>query len=157
VTIPALEDLPPPVAAVQETAEPRATSVPTAPETPSHTHDESAGAGNAQRVGALLLGGAGLLGVAVGTFFSFDAKSTYDASNKGGLCLANNDCLPAGMADRERANKQAVVATVAMGVGAAAIVSGAVLYFFAPSRSGNTSVAIAPDVHGAAIRVAVAW
>jgi hypothetical protein len=161
VTIPALDDLPPPAEVGKETVveppgAPRAAIVATPPENPAPPRDDTSGAGTAQRVGGIVLGGAGLLGVAVGTFFSFDAKSTYDASNHDG-CLPNNQCLPSGMEDRNRADKQALVATVAMGLGAAAMVSGALLYFFAPSGGRGTSVAIAPEVHGAGIRAALAW
>lgn len=153
VTIPALEDVPPTVA-VQEPGAVRPDAVEAPPTETPPTHD-TGGAGNAQRLSAALLAGAGLLGIGVGTFFSFDAKSTYDASNQGGLCL-NNQCLPTGLHDRSQANQQALVATLAMGIGAGAVVSGGALYLFAP-RGGGTSVAIAPDVHGGAIRVISPW
>ncbi len=150
VTIPALEDAPP--LAVQETSPaPRADTIePQLP--PEAPHDT---AGNGQRLAGALLAGAGVLGIGVGTFFSFDAKSTYDASNHGD-CSADNMCSSAGVHDRELANKKALVATLAIGIGAAAVVSGGVLYFFAP-RGGVASVAVAPDAHGAMMRVALAW
>jgi hypothetical protein len=152
VTIPALEDVPAP--AVQERnssplADTIETQPPPAPEAPHDT------AGNGQRLTGALIAGAGVLGIGVGTFFSFDAKSTYDASNHGD-CSSDNICSSAGLHDRDVANQKALVATLAMGIGAAAVVSGGVLYFFAP-RGGRASVAIAPDVHGAAMRVALAW
>jgi hypothetical protein len=155
VTIPALEDVPPPTVAVQEPAavRPDATLAPPSETPPTH---DTGGVGNGQRLSAALLAGAGLLGIGVGTFFSFDAKSTYDASNQDGRCLANNQCYPAGLQDRTQANQQALVATLAIGIGAAAVISGGALYLFAP-RGGSTSVAIAPDVHGGAIRVITAW
>jgi hypothetical protein len=152
VTIPALEDATPLV--VQErTPAPRVESIetqpPPAPEAPRDT------AGNGQRLTGALLAGAGVLGIGVGTFFSFDAKSTYDASNQGD-CSTDNMCNSAGVHDRDVANQKALVATLAMGIGAAAVVSGAVLYLFAP-RGGRASVALAPDAHGAAMRAALAW
>jgi serine/threonine-protein kinase len=154
VDIPALEDVPPTVA-VQETGALRPDPIEAPPSETPPTHD-TGGAGNAQRLSAGLLAGAGLLGIGVGTFFSFDAKSTYDASNQGGGCAPNNRCTLAGMQDRARANQQALVATLAMGIGAAAVISGGALYFFAP-RGGSTSVAIAPDIHGGAIRITSPW
>jgi hypothetical protein len=96
-----------------------------------------------------------VLGIGVGTFFSFDAKSTYDASNRG-ECSTDNMCSSAGLHDRDVANQKALVATLAMGIGAAAVLSGGILYFFAP-RGGSASVAVASDAHGAVMRAALAW
>jgi hypothetical protein len=150
VTIPALEDAPS-LAVPERSPAPRTDMIePQLP--PEAPHDT---AGNGQRLAGALLAGAGVLGIGVGTFFSFDAKSTYDASNQGD-CSADNMCSSAGVHDRDLANKKALVATLAMGIGAAAVVSGGVLYFFAP-RGGLASVALAPDAHGAMMRAALAW
>lgn len=152
VTIPALEDALP-RAAQERNPAPHADNIetqpPPAPEAPPDT------AGNGERLAGALLAGAGVLGIGVGTFFSFDAKSTYDASNRGD-CSSDNMCSSAGLHDRDVANQKALVATLAMGIGAAAVVSGGILYFFAP-RGGNASVAIAPDTHGAVMRAALTW
>jgi len=156
VTIPALEDVPPPAVAVQDTGAPRPDAVEASPPEKAPTHDSTGDAGNTQRLSAALLAGAGLLGIGVGTFFAFDAKSTYDASNQEGRCLANNQCYASGLQDRSQANQEALAATLAIGIGAAAVVSGGALYLFAP-RGGSTSVAIAPDLHGGAIRVISPW
>ncbi len=152
VTIPALEDAPP-LAVQERSAAPRADTIETQPlPVPEAPHDT---AGNGQRWAGALLAGAGVLGIGVGTFFSFDAKSTYDASNQGD-CSTDNVCSSAGVHDRDLANQKALVATLAMGIGAAAVLSGGIVYFFAP-RGGSASVAIAPDAHGVAMRAALAW
>jgi hypothetical protein len=152
VTIPALEDAPP-LAAQERTPAPRADTVETQPPpAPEAPHDS---AGNGERLAGALLAGAGVLGIGVGTFFSFDAKSTYDASNRG-ECSTDNMCSSAGLHDRDVANQKALVATLAMGIGAAAVLSGGILYFFAP-RGGSASVAVASDAHGAVMRAALAW
>jgi hypothetical protein len=152
VTIPALEDAPQ-LAAQERTAAPRADMIETQP--PPALEPPHDTAGNGQRWAGALLAGAGLLGVGVGTFFSFDAKSTYDASNQG-ECSTDNLCTKAGLHDRDVANQKALVATLAMGIGAAAVLGGGIMYFFAP-RGGSASVAFAPDAHGAAMRAALAW
>jgi hypothetical protein len=89
--------------------------------------------GSTQRLIGLLVAGVGVAGAGVGTYFAFHAKSTYDSSSDGGHCVADNRCDPAGTQRRHDASTQATVATIAIGVGAAAIVAGAVLYFTAPS------------------------
>jgi hypothetical protein len=150
VTIPALEDATPLAAQEREPA-PRTDTIETqTPLAPDHAQDT---AGDGQRLTGALLAGAGVLGIGLGTFFSFDAKSTYDASNQG--ACTDNICTSTGIHDRDVANQKALVATLGMGIGAAAVVSGGILYFFAP-RGGSASVAIAPNAHGAAMRAALA-
>lgn len=104
--------------------------------------------GSGQRIFGLVVAGVGVAGVGVGTFFAFDAKSTYDESNANGLC-ANNQCTREGLALRDDAEKKALIATVTMAVGAALIVGGAILFFTAP-RSRN--YVLAPSSRGFAIR-----
>jgi len=48
------------------------------------------------------------------------------------------------------------VATVAMGLGAAAVAAGAALYLLAP-RSRTPAVAVIPETGGASVRVWQAW
>lgn len=104
--------------------------------------------GSGQRIVGLVVAGIGVVGVGVGTFFAFDAKSTYDASNANGLCT-NNQCGREGLDLRDDADSKALVATITMSAGAALIVGGAVLFFTAP-RSRNA--AFVPSARGFAIR-----
>jgi serine/threonine-protein kinase len=107
--------------------------------------------GSAQRATGLVVASAGLVGVAIGTFYAFRAKSAYDSSNKDGHCLADNECDATGKDDRSSAKSMATVATVAMGVGAAALAAGAVLYFTAPSDAARVALAPAVDTRGASL------
>lgn len=106
--------------------------------------------GRVQRVSGLVVGGLGLAGIGLGTGFSFAAKSSYDDSNAG-HCVANR-CDETGLALRDDADRQALVATIAMGAGAAAVVGGALLYLTARR---NEALTIAPQVAPSAGGVAL--
>jgi hypothetical protein len=139
ITIPVLE---PDTASSPST--PPVTAPPAGPPTTGPEpakREEGESDGSTQRVIGVVVGGIGIVGVGVGTFFAFDAKSTYDKSNKDGRCT-NNECYPEGTQLRHDAESKATIATIAIGVGAAAIVAGAVLFFTAPRAK---SVAIAPS------------
>jgi hypothetical protein len=84
------------------------------------------------RTVGLITAGVGIVGVGVGTVFSFTAKDRYDESNQSGHCRPDNSCDSVGKQDRSDANALALAATVAMGAGAAVLIGGAVLYFSAP-------------------------
>ena len=102
--------------------------------------------------GALAAGGA--VGLVVGTVFSLHAKAKYDDSNA--FCLTDNECSAIGKQDRSDASSMATVATIAMGLGAAALVGGAVLYFTAPRRA-PLVVAFAPADRGGSVRMKWSW
>lgn len=104
--------------------------------------------GSGQRIFGLVVAGVGVVGVGVGTFFAFDAKGKYDDSNANGLCT-NNQCGSEGLALRDDAESKALIATVTMGVGAALIVGGAVLFFTAPR---HRNYVLVPSGRGFAIR-----
>lgn len=110
--------------------------------------EEGESDGSGQRIFGLVVAGVGVVGVGVGTFFAFDAKSTYDDSNANGLCT-NNQCGTEGLDLRDDAESKALIATVTMGVGAALIVGGAALFFTAPRAR---SSAFVPSGRGFAIR-----
>lgn len=87
--------------------------------------------GGTQRIIGLVVAGVGVAGAGVGAFFALDAKSTYDDSNASGRCI-DNACDGEGKGLRDDAESKAMIATVAIGAGAAAIAIGAVLFFTAP-------------------------
>jgi hypothetical protein len=105
------------------------------------TPEEGESDGSTQRTIGLVVAGIGVAGVGVGSFFALSAKGTYDDSNENGRCT-NNVCGAEGKSLRDDAESKALVATIAMGVGAAAIVAGAVLFFTAPR---SRAVAVAPS------------
>lgn len=101
-----------------------------------------------QRVGALIAGGVGIIGIAVGATFALSAKSTYDKAN---CDKTTNLCTADGLIARSDAKSKAGVATIAMGIGGAALVAGAVLWFTtrAPdsgsARGGSGGVFVSVD------------
>lgn len=114
--------------------------VPISPETsvsPSGTadarpaEDRSQGA-LASRWPALIAGGVGVAGVAVGSVFGLSSKSKRDDSN--GFCTGN-ECAPEGVALRDDAISAGNVSTVAFIVGGVGLAAGAVLWFTLPSGS----------------------
>jgi len=98
-----------------------------------------------QRAVALVLGGAGIAAVGVGTFFGFSAKSTYHQADPD--CSEKNVCNANGADLRNSAFSKATVSTIAFGVGGAALASGAILWFTAPkvdAEAPRVGVAFAP-------------
>jgi hypothetical protein len=129
---------------------------PPPPPPPPPPPEPSAGAtpGSTQRLLGLVLGGAGVTGLAVGGIFGVMSKSTYDSalSNE----CTNRDptrCTPNGQNDGRTAHQQATVSTVAFAAGGALLAGGVVLYLVAPR------VAVAPAVgtNDVGVTVAGAW
>lgn len=96
-----------------------------APPASTDTLDQS------RRVTALVVGGMGFVGLGVGGALAVSARSRFDDSAS--LCNEAGFCTPAGTAIRDSAQSKAVVASVITGVGAAALVTGVVLWLTAPS------------------------
>jgi hypothetical protein len=102
--------------------------------------------GNLQRPVALLIGGVGLAGLAVGGLFAALAKSTYSHA-LGGECGGDpNACSAAGESDGRSAQAQARVSTIALVSGGVLVATGAVLYLTAP---GDVRVSLRPTVGAA--------
>ncbi len=139
LTVPALEDesaaaapAPPPDAPPQVTTMP----VDAPPAEPAPPPDES-GSGSSQRTIGLVVGGVGIVGLAVGGYFGLRAQSKNDDSKSECLPSDPNRCSARGVSLRDDARSAGNVATVAGGLGLAAVIGGAVLYFTAPSSAGS--------------------
>jgi len=104
------------------------------------------GEAHTQRWIGLSLGVAGLAAVGVGGFVALSAKSDYD-----GVASAcpNNVCSQTAFDTRNAARSRADVAGVVMGVGAAAVVGGVVLWVLEPSP-GRVGVSVGPGSLGVA-------
>ena len=97
-----------------------------------------------QKILALALGGVGVVGLGVGT-----AIGVVALSNRGSAATAcpNNVCGTLAEANKfASANSTGNVATVALLVGGAAVVGGAVLWFTAPRAkdAGSTRLGLGP-------------
>ncbi len=87
---------------------------------------------------AVALGAVGVAGLVVGATFALRSTSKYDDSRP--YC-AGNACSPAGLALRDDALAAGNVATVAVIVGAAALVAGGIVWLTAPSSRPQAAVA----------------
>ena len=136
-------------------------SVPTAtpvapmptPEPSTANVDSGADAGNSQRTWGLVLGGVGVAGVAAGSIFGLMAKSKHDDALE--QCDSNNNCTAEALELDDTARSRATVSTILLGVGAASLIGGTVLYLSAPSSS--VSVGAAPTPNGAAFSMQGVW
>jgi hypothetical protein len=138
----------------------------TAPaDAPPSTHDQipaaesprdgREGLGGQRWIGIASMG-LGATGLIVGTFWSLQAKSTYDQSTAG-PCGANNACSQTGLDERSSAQTLATEASVAFGIGAVAMATGAVLFFTAPRRASPVAVAPAAWPGGASVTMSGAF
>ncbi len=97
---------------------------------------------------SLGLAGLGAAGLGVGAGFGVAARSARDRSNDG-PCNASDHCTPDGLSLRHDAISDALVSTVAFGVGIAAIGACAVVTFALPHGAGNpVTVSPAPVAGG---------
>lgn len=143
VTIPVLETGPsqPPVAANGDESGDEKTGAAAA----------SSRSGSTQRVIGIAVAGAGAAGIILGAVASLRAKSTYDESNAG-HCNAADQCDAIGKQDRSSAISTAMLATVAMSAGAAALIGGGILDLTAPVGH-RTAVAVVPSTNGGVLRL----
>jgi hypothetical protein len=92
--------------------------------------------GSPQRTIALVLGGAGVVGLVVGSILGLVSKSSYDHALQTECGNDPNGCSPQGIRDGQSAHGQAAASTVTFVAGGALLAGGAVLYFTAPKTSG---------------------
>ena len=101
---------------------------------------ESAWSG--QKTAAVVVGGAGLIGVVLGSVFGVQAISRNNSSKDHCLPDAPNLCDARGVDLRQQTKTAMTVSTVAFAAGGAALVGGVVLFLTAPSKDkGKTAKA----------------
>ena len=113
--------------------------------------------GDSRRILAYVLGGAGIVGVGLGTFFGLKAKSTYDDSKQ--YCPRGaSSCTADGVSGGSDASTQAAVSTVAFIAGGALLASGIIVFITAP-KNGTTGMTVQPTVGmaGAGVRLGASW
>ncbi len=110
--------------------------------------EKPAGFGGGRLWISLGLAGLGVAGLGVGAGFGVAARSARDRSNDG-PCNASDHCSPDGLSLRHEAISDALVSTVAFGVGLAAIGACAIVTFALPHGTGNpVTVSPAPVAGG---------
>jgi hypothetical protein len=121
---------------------------PGAPETPGAKTPEAPAAksdGSTQRTIAIVVGGAGVVAMGLGTYFGVKASSTWDTA-KSHCSDYPRGCGDTGVSLGKDANGQANVATAMFIVGGVALASAATLWFTAPStRGGEVKVGAGPS------------
>jgi hypothetical protein len=97
--------------------------------------------GSAQRTAGFVVGGVGLVGLAVGGFFGYRAYEKNKSSKNECRAEAPNDCSPQGTSLRDDAASAAKLSTIITASGAALVVGGATLVLTAPSPSADVHTA----------------
>jgi hypothetical protein len=115
--------------------------------------------GTGRRTLSIVVGGAGLAGIAVGAFFGFDTISKNNASNNQ-HCDATNHCDGQGLKLRKEAMSSATASNIAFIAGGALLAGGVVLYLTVPRASSSSpTVGVGPvqDGRGGAVFFSRAW
>jgi hypothetical protein len=102
---------------------------------------------NVQRAVGLILGGAGLVSMAVGIPFGARAITLNNESKP--QCPTDTTCTAQGAADSQSAVSSGTIATVFMSAGSVVLVVGAIVYLTAPRQTrpaSKASLHIAPQI-----------
>jgi serine/threonine-protein kinase len=115
---------------------------------PGGSHvEETRDPGRGYRLGAYVLGGAGVAAIGVSTYLTIAAKSTYNDALKNHCGGMTNGCDDVGLHDTHDARHRANIGTIVFAAGAAAIGGGVVLYLLAPkAEKPEQAVYIVPSV-----------
>lgn len=129
----------------QPQAQPPANQPPPAPPPePSHP-------GSTQRIIGIAVGGVGLVGIGLGTYFGLHA---IDKDKKADEKCSETVCQePADFDNADAAKKSATASTISFVAGGALVAGGVLLYFLAPSKSSSVSLApvVAPGYAGLSV------
>jgi hypothetical protein len=130
-------------ALVDGTAEPAGGAVAAGTAEPAETAQPKS-SGSSQRTVALIVGGVGVVGVAVGAVFGLQASSSWDDA-RASCDDYPYECGSGGVAKAEDASSQATISTIALIAGGACLAGAAVLWFTAGSgEEKQVSVGIGP-------------
>jgi hypothetical protein len=109
---------------------------------PPPSQSEPASPGSTQRVLAIVAGGVGVAGLAVGSVFGFVAKGHNDDA---AAHCAGSQCDATGISLLDQARSAATVSTVGFIAGGALVAGGVVLWLTAPRGASSTGIHLAPD------------
>lgn len=100
-----------------------------------------------QKPVGLVLGGAGLVAIGVGSVLGLSAKSKYDKAFDDGHCdRTTKSCDAAGQSDTDSARSSATTATILASAGGVALVGGVVLWLTAPKDRPTSALRVTPSV-----------
>jgi hypothetical protein len=108
-------------------------------------HEETP-TGNTQRGIGIAVAGVGVASLVVGGVFGMLAKSKNDEALDPKNCPTSTQCNASGIRLTDSARSRALVSTILVAVGGAAVLGGGILFFTAPrQKSGVASLRIAPS------------
>jgi serine/threonine-protein kinase len=155
VTLPKLEPEPgaeaPPVAPVVAGA---STPSEVPPSRPAEAPPKDAPASGPDHTLAYILGGVGIVGIGVGSYFGLRALSKNSESEES--CDDRNVCDdPQATELTDQAKDAALISNIGFAVGGAALASGIVLYFVTPGGDEANALRVSPSVarHGAGLNI----
>jgi hypothetical protein len=134
VEVPALDAAPVDVAPIAVAPPTSTTSTTTQPVDVATTSDRGA----TQRTVGWILGGAGLVGLAVGTAFGLSASSKWSSAKSG---CDDTGCPPDAAAKTDDARHAATASTVAFVAGGVLLAAGVIVLWTAPSKEAGVGVA----------------
>ncbi len=124
---------------------PRARSAPPSPvDTKPHPQPEAAEpelpdtTGHGQRVAGIAVASVGVVAMGVSAYLGLKARSTYNDALAAHCMGMTNACDAQGLSETHDARSSANIATIIFGVGAAAAVTGVVVYLLAPRAASST-------------------
>jgi hypothetical protein len=120
VEVPPLEDAPPGEGAPVESG--------------GEASEQAAASGSPLRTIGLVVGGVGVVGLGVGTYFGLRAKSLNDESNEPGRCDEQNECDQIGGEKRDDADSAATASTIAFIAGGVLAATGVTLFILGGSN-----------------------
>lgn len=100
--------------------------------------------GSTQRTAGLIVGGVGVVGVGLGTFFGIKAAGSW-ADAKDGCRDFPYGCSGESQSLEEDARTQGTLSTVSFIVGGVGLAAGAVLFFTAPSAKEDVALRVGPS------------
>jgi hypothetical protein len=143
VTIDRLEEAPstavPSTPTASVTTAPSASGLPEVPPTPP-PEDKNA----TRRWAGVVVGGLGVVGVAVGSVMGIVAKQKFDQSNAVQCNASTDQCYAPGFPMRKDAEGAATASDISFAIGGVLLATGVVLYLTAPKPTSPTGVVVAP-------------
>jgi hypothetical protein len=93
--------------------------------------------GQTQRTSGLIVAGAGIVSLGIGAVFGLSSKAKHDDSDP--HCDGNNHCDATGVSLRDDAIQAGTISSIGFGIGGAALFTGAVLFFTAPTGKAQSA------------------
>jgi hypothetical protein len=109
---------------------------------------------SSQHTLAYVAGGVGVVGVGVGSVFGLVAMSNWNRAR--GECTSGTaGCSADALSLESTVRSQALVSTIAFGVGAAGLVGAAILFWSAPRNASGVAWSVGPTVDGGRVGASV--